>query len=335
MKKFKWLALIAALAMLLGAVACSDGDADDDEHIANTASTTTSSSSSSSSTSSSDNSSDDTTTDDDDPDYVTATPVSEGMILVKGTTITGTETISPTSSVFISGRSFTIDDFYMCDHEVTQAEYETYCNYTGNYSPSSTYGVGTNYPAYYVSWYDALVYCNLRSKAEGYDPCYTINSSTDPDKWGDIPTSSDSIWNAAECDFNASGYRLPTEAEWEYAARGGSNWDNYTYAGSNTIDDVAWYNNNSDSTTHEVKKKQANSLGLYDMSGNVCELCYDWYGSITSSTASTGIASGSYRVIRGGLCYGGAYRGLVYFRTTSDKPYNRDDYLGFRVARSL
>ena len=82
-------------------------------------------------------------------------------------------------------------DFYMGKYEVTQAEYEQYCSYGGS-SPSSDYGYGDNYPAYYVSWYDALVYCNKRSMTEGLTPCYSINEETDPTKWGTVPTSSDS-----------------------------------------------------------------------------------------------------------------------------------------------
>ena len=267
--------------------------------------------------------------------------IPEGFVKVTGTTITGKENWTPSSEVFVSGRQITIPDMYVCDHEVTQAEYEKYCKY-GSSSPSSSYGDGDNYPAYYVNWYDAIVYCNLRSIAEDLTPAYKIGEETDPAQWSGIvgdatngycgPSSSDSTWNALTYDKTADGYRLPTEAEWEYIAREAGT-SSTTYSGSNTIGDVAWYSSNSDSKTHEVKGKNANSLGIYDMSGNVWEWCYDWYSSITSTTADTGASSGSYRVQRGGSWYDYDSYCRVSHRDYGSPNYRGFNY-GFRVVRS-
>ena len=128
-------------------------------------------------------------------------------------------------------------------------------------------------------------------------------------------------------------FRLPTEAEWEYAARGGNKSQHYIYAGSNSIDNVAWYTDNSGSSTHPVKGKQANELGLYDMSGNVWEWCSDWYGSYGSSsqTNPTGPSTGSYRVLRGGSWYHGAGYCRVSYRR-SNRPDTRTYSFGFRLS---
>ena len=233
--------------------------------------------------------------------------------------------------------------FYMGKYEVTQAEYEKYCSYTESKSPSSDYGDGDNYPAYYVSWYDAIVYCNKRSISEGLTPCYSISDSTEPIEWGTVPTSDDDIWNAVVCNWDANGYRLPTEAEWEYAARAGDNIvDSLTYSGTSDITKVgeyAWYSSNSDNATHYVGTKAANAFGLYDMSGNVWEWCWNRYtDSYDTNTEGgndpTGVSVGSNRVFRGGGWNHDSRYCSVICRGYTNGPYVCFNILGFRVVRA-
>ena len=268
-------------------------------------------------------------------------PVPKGFVFVKGTTITGTERWTPSSSVFVSGRSLTIPNLIVSDHEVTRGEYKSVMGSDPSYYASAydkdgnklTGDAVLNNPVNYVSWYAAIVYCNKLSIKENLTPCYSINSSTNPDDWGEVPTSRNSTWNAATCNFKANGYRLPTEAEWEWLARGG---ENYEYAGSDNVDDVAWYasNTNNGTGTREVKTKAPNGYGLYDMSGNVWEWCWDWYGSISSSSASDGASLGEYRVLRGSCFYLYDYCCPVTYRDYGN-PYDRyyNDGCGIRVVR--
>lgn len=159
----------------------------------------------------------------------------------------------------------TVDSYYMGETEVTQALWYEVMGY----NPATGYGTGDNYPAYYISYDDCLEFIGKLNQMTGMT------------------------------------FRMPTEAEWEYAARGGKKTGGHIFSGSDNIGDVAWYYGNSGNSTHEVATKAPNELGLYDMSGNVQEWCSDWYGSNYYSQSigainPNGPSSGSYRVCRGG-----------------------------------
>ena len=235
-------------------------------------------------------------------------PVSGNMVRINGGTFqmgsnNGDSDEKPVHTV-------TVSSFYMGKYEVTQKEWTAVMGS----NPSSF--TGDNLPVENVSWYSAVEYCNKRSQREGLTPAYTVSGTN-------------VTWNK-----NANGYRLPTEAEWEYAAKGGNGSPgNYTYAGSNNADEVAWY---SGSKTQNVGTKKPNGLGLYDMSGNVWEWCWDWYGSYSSAaqTDPAGASSGSTRVLRGGS-WG---RTAEYVRSASRGDYYPSDWIlniGFRVVRPI
>lgn len=231
----------------------------------------------------------------------------------------------PAGTTSVDNGSITISQsFYIGKYEVTQAEWQTVM---GN-NPSK-FGGNPNNPVERVSWYDTIAFCNKKSIAEGLTPVYSISGSTNPTDWGAVPISNNATWNAVTANSSANGYRLPTDAEWEYAARGGAGGSAFTYAGSNNIEEVAWYWNNNETNgeiygTKAVGRKQANELGIYDMSGNVWELCYDWYPG----------NEGSSRVVRGGCWGGDGNHCNVAIRTFLWPAFRNLEY-GFRVARSF
>jgi len=241
---------------------------------------------------------------------------SDGIVFVEGGTFEMGDHFNEGHDYELPVHDVTLNSFFIGQYEVTQGEYESLM---GN-NPSNFTNVGVNAPVEQITWYNAVEYCNALSLQEGLTPCYDLSS-----------------WS---CDFSAAGYRLPTEAEWEYASRGGVNWtDNYRYSGcheESDLGDYAWFGDYYDSS-HEVGTKEPNQLDIYDMTGNVAEWCNDWYSSsyYGSSPASnpTGADSGPFRVIRGGHWSSNAQDCRVAYRNRygPDFSYN---ILGFRILRA-
>jgi len=265
--------------------------------------------------------------------------VPEGFVLVEGGTFMmgsteGHDDEKPVHRV-------TVSDFFISRYEVTVSDFQKFINATG-YRTDAERGDGAYVwtgkwekkadaswknpymrqsdqdPVVCASWNDAVRYCNWISELEGLTPAYTISG------------------NSVTWIESANGYRLPTEAEWEYAARGGNQSRGYTYSGSSSADEVAWYDGNSGNKTHPVGQKKPNELGLYDMSGNVWEWCWDWYGDYgsSSSTDPKGPSSGSSRVLRGGS-WGSLSRRLRTANCHGYLPDLRDLHGGFRLFRTL
>ena len=273
--------------------------------------------------------------------------VKNPFVSVAGASFDGSSAV-PNSGVFIGGRKIKIKSLIACDHQVTQKEWFEVTGKTLRDQAGTSnigYHEGDDVPINFVNWFDALVYCNKKSLADGLTPCYTISDSKNPNDWGDIPTSSSNpnyaVYSAVTCDWDADGWRLPTEAEWEYLARGGnlSATGQTKYSGSDNINEVCWCSNNitiTPSSPQDVRTKAPNSLQLYDMSGNVSEWCWDrWIETVATDTPMTGPESGYNRACRGGS-YGNTQTQdllTVYGRTNQGQSY-RSVSNGLRVVRS-
>jgi formylglycine-generating enzyme required for sulfatase activity len=254
-------------------------------------------------------------------------------------------------------------DYWMSETQVTQELYQAVMGINQSDLPVDADSGETpnSKPVDKVNWYHAIAFCNKLSLANGKEPVYSVNGVSDwaslaydaIPSYGVIPTGSNA-WDSAAMDRSKNGYRLPTEAEWMWAAMGADktaqpNTTGYAKAfagstGSNSIGDCAWYKVNSpflrpttsDSKTHEVGIKDANELGLYDMSGNVDEWCWDWYGAYPAGTLTdyAGPPSGTERIARGGDWYSDASECTVAYRENSRQPWDNwtDGTLGIRLV---
>ena len=227
----------------------------------------------------------------------------------------------------------TLSAFKMGRYEVTQELYQAVTGVNPSYlgSDPAVGEIQSKRPVETVTWYDAIEFCNKFSEKEGLTPVYTITGRT--------PASGyPIIYAEVTANWNNNGYRLPTEAQWEYAARAGTETTYHFGNNESQLINYAWYSANSNYMTHEVGKKLPNAWGLYDMYGNVWEWCWDLYNvgyPLTNQTDYTGPSSGGYRVLRSG-----SWSDPVQFvNSTSGNRYNGDPssggnyYVGFRIVR--
>ena len=232
------------------------------------------------------------------------------VYMVKGQSLENAKMID---SMGIKMMSIPERNFKMLYTEVTQKFY------TSIMGSNPSHFKGDLNPVERVSWYDAIYFCNKLSEKLGYTPVYAVDGETDVAKWNYTPHKEEKLYGEITQNVSASGFRLPTVEEWQYAARGGRD---YEYSGSDNLDEVGWYWKNSNKKTHEVAKKKPNGYGLYDMIGNVCEWCWD------------SIRYDFNRFFCGGSWHDDASICEVGIRHGSDASFQRS-YWGLRIVCSV
>lgn len=253
--------------------------------------------------------------------------ISPGMVTVAGGTFKASSTVVTISGFKIDNYEVTYELWTDVRAWASTHSYTDLAPGQNGYNPS-----GANNPVTMVNWYDIVKWCNARSEEDGLTPVYyTDNTQSTIYRTGDLDINLDAV------KWDANGYRLPTETEWEFAARGGNFTRGFTYSGSNTVDNVAWYTGNSGNTTHTVGTKSANELGIYDMSGNAGEWCWDWYGSTYPSGGTTDPQGPSttqtFRLLRGGFFIGEEITCTLATRSYDANGPSHRGILGFRCVQ--